>query len=261
MKNTKKSNDMDDEIIIKLSDIKKTYNSSSGTFDAVNSVSISVKKGEIYGIIGFSGAGKSTLLRCINLLEKPTSGEVYVNSQNLLNLRHKDLLKSRRNIGMIFQHFNLIANSTVYENVSFPLEISGIKKKDRKDRIKDSLEIVDIADKADTYPAKLSGGQKQRVAIARAMAMKPEILLCDEPTSALDPQTTDTIIKYLKHINEVTGTTIVIVTHEMETARKLCHRIGVMEKGKLIETLDMKEKSINPKSAIGQYLFGDGEGI
>lgn len=247
--------------MIRLSEINKTYQTSNGSLQAVDSVSIHVNAGEIYGVIGFSGAGKSTLLRCINLLERPDSGTVVVDGENFTELSRKELLIRRQNIGMIFQHFNLLGNCTVFENVAFPLEIAEVTKIERRKRILKSLEIVDLTEKVNDYPAKLSGGQKQRVAIARAIVVQPKILLCDEPTSALDPQTTGAILSYLKRVNEEMGITIVLVTHEMEAARAICGRVAVMEKGKLIETIDMADVGFSPQSRIAKYLFINGEGI
>ncbi len=247
--------------MIQLSEVSKTYLTSTGPLKAVESVSIHVTQGEIYGIIGFSGAGKSTLLRCINLLERPDSGKVIVDGEDLALLSKKILLKRRQSIGMIFQNFNLLANCSVYKNVSFPLEIAGIPQDDRKERILNSLRIVDLFEKAHDYPAKLSGGQKQRVAIARAIVSNPKILLCDEPTSALDPQTTESILHYLVQINNELGITIILVTHEMEAARAICGRVSVMEKGRLIETLDMNDSDVSPHSKIAKYLFSNGAGI
>jgi D-methionine transport system ATP-binding protein len=247
--------------MIYLSEISKTYKTSAGTLNAVDHVSVHIGRGEIYGIIGFSGAGKSTLLRCINLLERPDRGRVSVDGEDFTVLTRRELLKRRQDIGMIFQHYNLLGNATVYDNVAFPLEISKIPKAERRKRILDSLSIVDLSEKAGDYPAKLSGGQKQRVSIARAIAMNPKILLCDEPTSALDPQTTESILHYLKRLNEELGITIVLVTHEMEAARMICGRVSVMENGRLVETIDMADTAVIPQSQIAKYLFYNGEGI
>jgi D-methionine transport system ATP-binding protein len=241
--------------MIRLENINKTYQTSNGPFQVINSVSLEVKEGEIYGIIGFSGAGKSTLLRCINLLERPDSGRVIIKGEDLMTLPKKHLLQRRLGMGMIFQDFNLIGNRTVYENVSFPLEIAGIAKPEQKERICKSLDIVGLSDKARDYPAKLSGGQKQRVAIARTIASRPKLLLCDEPTSALDPQTTKGILGFLKRLNEEMGITIVIVTHEMAVVRSICNRVSVMENGKLVETIDLSGEQIVPCSKIAQFLF------
>jgi len=247
--------------IIRLTDINKTYQTANGPLCAVNSVTVNIDAGEIYGFIGFSGAGKSTLLRCINLLERPDSGQVFVDGEDFTKLRKKELLKRRQKIGMIFQHFNLLQNATVYENVAFPLEIAGVDRKLRRERILYSLETVDILEKEAAYPAKLSGGQKQRVAIARAIVTNPKILLCDEPTSALDPQTTQSVLHYLKRINREFGITIVLVTHEMEAARSVCSRVSVMESGKVIETLNMSDSEFEPQSELAKFLFINGGGI
>lgn len=247
--------------MIYLSGINKLYKTSAGILKAVDNVSIHVGKGEIYGIIGFSGAGKSTLLRCINLLERPDTGKIIVDGEDFTQLTKRELLRQRQKIGMIFQHYNLLSNATVYDNVSFPLEISGLFKTERRQRIMNSLDIVDLSEKAKDYPAKLSGGQKQRVSIARAIAMNPKLLLCDEPTSALDPQTTESILHYLRRLNTELGLTIVLVTHEMEAARMICEHVSVMENGKLIETIDMTDSAAVPQSQIAKYLFYNGEGI
>ncbi|MDR3288717.1 MAG: ATP-binding cassette domain-containing protein [Peptococcaceae bacterium] len=247
--------------MIQLTDVKKTYSTSTGPLAAVDSVSIHIGKGEIFGFIGFSGAGKSTLLRCINLLEKPDAGSVRIDGEDLMALSKKDLLTRRQKIGMIFQHYNLLQNATVFDNVAFPLEIAGVNKSQRRERVLHSLKIVDLPEKAADYPSKLSGGQKQRVAIARAIVTAPKILLCDEPTSALDPQTTQSILKYLQRVNQELSITIVIVTHEMEAARKICNRVAVMERGKLIETLDMSAETLLPQSELAKYLFMNGDGI
>jgi D-methionine transport system ATP-binding protein len=247
--------------MIQLADINKTYQTSNGLLNAVESVTVHINKGEIYGIIGFSGAGKSTLLRCINLLERPDSGSVVVDGIELTKLSKKELLAQRLHIGMIFQHFNLLGNCTVYQNVDFPLDIAGVPKHERRKRIMESLAIVDLTEKEKDYPAKLSGGQKQRVAIARAIAMRPKIMLCDEPTSALDPKTTESILSYLKRINQSLGVTMVIVTHEMAAARFTCDRVSVMENGKFVETFDMLDTEFAPQSNIAKYLFSNGDGI
>ncbi|RXZ79145.1 ATP-binding cassette domain-containing protein [Paenibacillaceae bacterium] len=244
--------------MIQLQHINKTYPAANGPVQVIDSVSLQVQHGEIYGIIGFSGAGKSTLLRSINLLERPDSGAVLINGENIMLLSRKALLKRRMSMGMIFQHFNLIGNRTVYENVSFPLEIAGVPRAERKRLILESLEVVGLLEKAGDYPAKLSGGQKQRVAIARTMAQRPQILLCDEPTSALDPHTTESILAFLKQLNETRGITIVIVTHEMEVIKSICSRVSVMEQGKLVETINLSDPRPVPQTQIANYLlYGD----
>lgn len=241
--------------MISLKNVSKKFSTADGEFQAVSSVSLEINKGEIYGMIGFSGAGKSTLLRMINLLERPDTGSVFVDGVDLTKLAKKELLKQRLSMGMIFQHFNLLSNRTVSENVSFSLEIAGVAKAERKKRVNECLEIVGLADKANAYPAKLSGGQKQRVAIARALATQPSVLLCDEPTSALDPQTTESILKFLKEINENLGITIIIVTHEMEVIKSICNKVSVMEDGRVVETINLADSQFKPKSNIAQFLF------
>ncbi|MDR3233748.1 MAG: ATP-binding cassette domain-containing protein [Planctomycetaceae bacterium] len=247
--------------MIQLSNITKVFHTAGGVLTAVDNVSVHIEKGEIFAFIGFSGAGKSTLIRCINLLEKPDAGAVIVDNENLLELKKSELLKRRQKVGMIFQHYNLLQNATVFKNISFPLEIAGVPKKQRHERVMQCLETVHLTDKIKDYPVKLSGGQKQRVAIARAIVNEPKILLCDEPTSALDPQTTETILSYLKRINEAFGITIVIVTHEMSVARTICHRVGVMERGCLIETITINGDTEVPQSEFGKILFSGGGGI
>jgi D-methionine transport system ATP-binding protein len=243
--------------MIKLQNVSKSYADSNGTFQAVKPVSLHVEEGDIYGIIGFSGAGKSTLLRLVNLLEKPDEGSVIVNGEELTNLSGKELRRARQSIAMIFQHFNLLNNRTVAENVAFPLEIAGIGKEERAKRVQECLDIVGLMEKADSYPAKLSGGQKQRVAIARALASRPKVLLCDEPTSALDPQTTRTILEFLKEINQRFGVTILLVTHEMNVVKEICNKVAVMENGQLVEKLSLTERDIRPKSEIAKLLFAE----
>ncbi|NLG82181.1 MAG: ATP-binding cassette domain-containing protein [Bacilli bacterium] len=217
--------------MIRLENVVKHYR----TTEAVNGVTLTINKGEIYGIIGYSGAGKSTLIRMINLLEKPTSGKLYVNEIDLLGLSPKELRLQRRKIGMIFQHFNLLSNKTVFDNVAFPLKIAKVKKDIIHNRVTELLNLVGVSSKANHYPSELSGGEKQRVGIARALANNPEVLLCDEVTSALDPETTKQILNLLKTINEKFGITIVLISHEMAVVKEICHRVAVMEKGKIIE--------------------------
>ncbi|GHU41713.1 hypothetical protein FACS1894111_04420 [Clostridia bacterium] len=247
--------------MIQLNNINKTYKTSSGLLKAVDAVSVHIEKGEVFGFIGFSGAGKSTLLRCINLLERPDEGGVQVDGEDFTGLSKKELLKQRQKIGMIFQNYNLLQNANVFDNVAFPLEIAHVPKESRREHVEKSLAIVDLSEKARDYPAKLSGGQKQRVAIARAIVTEPKILLCDEPTSALDPQTTQSILEYLKRVNQDLGITVVIVTHEMEAARHVCDRVAVMEHGKLIETVTMSASSSLAQSDLAKMLFVDGGGI
>lgn len=218
--------------MIKLSNIRKTYDGSTYALQGIN---LDIAKGEIYGIIGKSGAGKSTLIRCINMLEAPTSGEVVVDGLNLTKMADNQLRLARKDIGMIFQHFNLLSSATVYENVAFPLKLSGKSAKEIQDKVLPLLELVGLESKKDQYPAQLSGGQKQRVGIARALANNPKVLLCDEATSALDPQTTKSILDLLKDINQSLQLTIVLITHEMQVIKEICDKVAVIENGKIIE--------------------------
>lgn len=219
-------------------------------FTAVDNVSLKVEKNDIYGIVGFSGAGKSTLVRTINLLQRPSSGEVLINGENILNLSNKELRARRKNIGMIFQHFNLLNNITVLDNVIYPIRKLKIPKNEKIKKAKELLEVVGIGDKADNYPRELSGGQQQRCAIARALASNPEILLCDEASSALDPKTTKQILKLLKDLNEKLGLTIVIITHQMEVVKDLCNKCAVMQDGKIVESGSTLEIFANPKDPL-----------
>ena len=228
---------------------------------AVDDVSLDIPRGSIQGIIGFSGAGKSTLLRNINLLQRPTSGEVWVSGTELLGLDGEQLRQARHQMGMIFQGFNLVNNLTVADNVALSLKLAGVRdRKQRRRRAAEAMEIVDISDKTQHYPAQLSGGQKQRVAIARALATKPEVLLCDEPTSALDPFTTATVLQYLADVNREFGITVVIVTHEMEVIRSLADHVAVMEDGRVVEQFpatELHRPGFAPHTPIGRYLVSD----
>ena len=205
--------------MIELKNVSKTFDSGTGEVDALKNVSLTIEDGDIYGIIGMSGAGKSTLVRCINLLERPTSGEVIVNGEHLDTMSPAQLRAARRDITMIFQHFNLLMQRTCLKNICFPMEISGVKKADAEKKARELLELVGLPDKADAYPAQLSGGQKQRIAIARALATNPKVLLCDEATSALDPKTTRQILELIKDINAKLGITVVIITHQMSVVK------------------------------------------
>lgn len=236
--------------IVQLKNIDVTFHNEGKTIEAVKDVSINVQKGDVFGVIGYSGAGKSTLVRVINLLQKPTAGEVIVNDQKLTELSAKDLRKARKNIGMIFQHFNLMRSLTVFGNVAFPLRDSKLSKQARKDKVNNLLELVGLSDRANNYPSQLSGGQKQRVAIARALASDPEILISDEATSALDPKTTTEILSLLGRLNKELGITIVIITHEMDAIKQICNRVAVMEEGKLIEEGDLLTIFANPKKKL-----------
>lgn len=219
-------------------------------FLACDDVSLHVEKNDIYGIVGFSGAGKSTLVRTINLLQRPSAGSVIVKGENLLDLSKKDLRAKRKNIGMIFQHFNLLNNITILDNVIYPIRKLKIPKEEKVKKARELLEVVGIADKADSYPRELSGGQQQRCAIARALASDPEILLCDEATSALDPKTTKQILSLLKELNQRLGLTIVIITHQMEVVKDLCNKCAVMQDGKIVENGSTLEIFANPKDLL-----------
>lgn len=221
--------------MIKLEHISKSFDTIAGNVHAVKDVNLEIQDGEIFGIIGFSGAGKSTLVRCINLLERPTKGSIIVNGQDLTTLSKKELREVRKKIGMIFQHFNLMRSRTVYQNIAFPLRKSGLSKAEKDEKIKSLLKLVGLSDKEKAYPSQLSGGQKQRVAIARALANDPNVLLCDEATSALDPQTTKSILKLLKQVNEELNITIVLITHEMAVVKDICDRVAIMEQGVVVE--------------------------
>lgn len=234
--------------MIKITNIKKTYKSKDGNVNALDDINLNINKGDIYGIIGPSGAGKSTLIRIINLLEKPTSGEILIDGTDLTKLSKNELREERKEIGMIFQTFNLMNNSTVSENIAFPMVISHIDKNIIKKRLDELLELVGLKDKENIYPAKLSGGQKQRVGIARSLANNPKILLCDEPTSALDPVTTKSILELLKDINKKLGITIVLITHQMEVIKTICNKTAVIENGLIVEEGLTQDILSNPSS-------------
>ncbi|UCZ52570.1 methionine ABC transporter ATP-binding protein [Bacillus shivajii] len=233
--------------MISLSKLVKTFNTRDGKVTAVDHIDLTIEKGEIFGIIGYSGAGKSTLIRLLNMLEAPTSGEVSVADKNMNNLSKKELRNARQEIGMIFQHFNLLWSRTVKENIAFPLEIKGVPKKERDNRVNELIELVGLSGRGGSYPSQLSGGQKQRVGIARALANNPKVLLCDEATSALDPKTTESILDLLVDINEKLGLTIVLITHEMHVIRKICHRVAVMEDGQIVEQGNVLDIFKKPK--------------
>ena len=236
--------------MIELTHISKNFASGGRTVHAVQDVSLSIGKGEIFGIIGFSGAGKSTLVRCINLLERPTSGSVTVDGKEMTALSVRELRQARKKIGMIFQHFNLMPSRTVFGNVAYPLRGSGLSREQIADKVHRLLELVGIGDKAEAYPKQLSGGQKQRVAIARALANDPNVLLCDEATSALDPQTTKAILRLLKDLNEKLGITVVIITHEMAVVKEICDRVAVMEHGRVVEQGEVFNVFADPRQEI-----------
>lgn len=233
--------------MIELVNVEKTYYSKAGDIHALKKTTLSIKAGEIFGIIGLSGAGKSTLVRCINMLERPTNGQVFVDGADLTAMSEAQLRKARQSIGMIFQHFNLLTSRTVYQNIAFPLEIQGLSKAEIDKRVCPLLELVQLQDRANYYPSQLSGGQKQRVGIARALASNPKVLLCDEATSALDPQTTKSILELLQDINKKLNLTIVLITHQMEVVKMICDRVAVMENGNIIEEGSMVDMFTNPQ--------------
>ena len=236
--------------MIKLSNIEKIYDSPAGQVHALKGINLEIAKGEIYGIIGLSGAGKSTLVRCINMLERPTKGEVFVDGQDMTKLNESELRTARKNIGMIFQHFNLLSSATVYENIAFPLTLSNVSKSDIEKKVRPLLELVGLKDKANQYPAQLSGGQKQRVGIARALASDPKILLCDEATSALDPQTTKSILALIKDINKKLSLTVVVITHEMQVIKEICDKVAVISNGVIAERGEVLKVFTNPQHEI-----------
>lgn len=246
------------EPMIQVENLCKRFETKGGTVEAAKSISFSIEKGEIFGIIGLSGAGKSTLVRCLNLLERPTSGTVKVNGKNLTELSEKELRKERQKIGMIFQHFNLLMQRTALDNVCFPMEIAGIGKAEARKKALEYLRIVGLEEKALSYPSQLSGGQKQRVAIARVLASDPQILLCDEATSALDPQTTKAILELIKEINRDYGITVVVITHEMSVVQEICDKVAVLERGSLVETGTVEELFRNPKTDEARKLVFSG---
>lgn len=233
--------------MIELLNVEKIYYSKAGDIHALRPTTLNIKAGEIFGIIGLSGAGKSTLIRCINMLERPTGGKVFVNGEELTAMSEAQLRKARQSIGMIFQHFNLLSSRTVYENIAFPLEIQGMSKEAIDKRVRPLLELVQLSERADYYPSQLSGGQKQRVGIARALASDPKVLLCDEATSALDPQTTQSILQLLLDINKKMQLTIVLITHQMEVVKTICDRVAVIENGVIIEEGSMIDVFTDPR--------------
>lgn len=242
---------------IELKHISKTFEQGQSDVHAVKDVSLSIEKGDIFGIIGLSGAGKSTLVRCINYLEVPTEGQVLIDGTDLGTLSEKELRKKRSEIGMIFQHFNLLMQKNVLDNIAFPLQLSGMKKKNAREKARDYLKTVGLSDKENAYPAQLSGGQKQRVAIARALAGSPKILLCDEATSALDPQTTASILSLLREINETMGLTIVIITHQMSVVKDICKHMAVMEGGHIVEQGPTEEIFKHPQTPVAKQFLKD----
>lgn len=247
--------------MLRLENVQKTYGRGAKQVQALRGVSLDVLPGEIFGIIGLSGAGKSTLIRCINLLERPEQGTVLIDGIDVTGFSGRRLRSVRRSIGMIFQHFNLLANRTAAGNISFPMEIVGKPKKERARRVAELLEFVGLSHKADRYPAELSGGEKQRVGIARALATEPRILLCDEATSALDPETTVSILNLLRSINRSLGLTIVMVTHQMHVVRSTCHRVAVLDQGHVVEVGPVDEVFANPQATMTRRLLKEATAI
>ena len=241
---------------IQIRNLHKVYQIPGGEVHALQNINLTIEKGDIYGIIGMSGAGKSTLIRCLNRLDTPTDGQVLIDGQNVLAMKKKELLQTRRRMAMIFQQFNLQMQKTVARNVRYPLEIAGVPKKEADARVMELLRIVGLEEKAKAYPAQLSGGQKQRVAIARALAGDPEMLLCDEATSALDPMTTQSILALLQKINQEMGITVVLITHEMAVIRQICNKVAILDGGKLAEEGSVDDVFMHTKSAAGRRLFG-----
>jgi len=241
--------------MLEVKNLTKSYSVKSGTFYALKDVSITVNKGEIFGFIGLSGAGKTSLARCVSSLEKADSGDIYLNGINITKLKGKKLRDMRKRMGFVFQHFNLLMNSTVFENIAFPLRINKVSNEKIKTRVNELLQIVGLTEKADAYPATLSGGQKQRVGIARALAAEPEIVICDEATSALDPDTTRGVLSLIKKIGKETGVTFLVITHEMDVIKEICTHVAVMEDGNIIETGSVLEVLTKPKTETAKRFF------
>ncbi len=248
--------------MIELKHISKTFPTADGVFQALDDINLTIRDGDIFGIVGMSGAGKSTLVRCINLLERPTAGQVVIDGQDLMELSAPQLREKRRSISMIFQQFNLLMQRTCLGNICFPMEIAGVPKGEARKRALEYLDIVGLPDKANAYPAQLSGGQKQRIAIARALASNPKVLLCDEATSALDPTTTRSILRLIQDINRRMGITAVIITHEMAVVEEICSHVAILERGRMVETGTVEEVFSNPKTEAGRRLvFPEGANI
>ena len=248
--------------MIEIKNLSKSFATTDGVVDALRDVSLTIRDGDIYGIIGMSGAGKSTLVRCINMLERPTEGSVVINGQDIGSLKPAALRELRRSVSMIFQGFNLLMQRTCLKNICFPMELAGVKKADAVKRAKELLEIVGLPNKANAYPAQLSGGQKQRIAIARALASDPKVLLCDEATSALDPQTTHSILELIREINEKTGITVVIITHQMSVVEEICNRVAILDDGRVAEEGEVSAIFSRPQSSAARKLvFPDSEPV
>ena len=240
--------------MIELRNLSKRFETPGGTVEALRHINLTVRDGDIYGIIGMSGAGKSTLVRCINMLERPSEGEVLLDGQNLSALSEKELRAVRRKVTMIFQSFNLLMQRNCLKNIMLPLTLSGMGKREAEARAKALLEVVGLPDKAGAYPAQLSGGQQQRVAIARALATDPRVLLCDEATSALDPKTTHTILELIRDINRKMGITVIVITHQMSVVQEICNRVAILENGAVVEEGEVAEVFTNPRAAATQTL-------
>ncbi len=241
--------------MIEVSNVNKVFYQGDKAINALKDIDLIIPQGTIFGVIGSSGAGKSTLIRCVNMLEAPTSGRVVVDGVDLTQLSQPDLCEARRNIGMIFQHFNLLSSRTVFNNVALPLELSGRNKAETNEKVTELLSLVGLADKRDTYPANLSGGQKQRVAIARALASDPKVLLCDEATSALDPATTQSILELLREINRTLNITMLLITHEMDVVKSICHQVAIIGDGELVEKGTVGEIFAHPKTALAHEFI------
>ena len=245
--------------MIELKQLSKTFPTAEGSFDALREIDLTIADGDIFGVVGMSGAGKSTLVRCINLLERPTAGQVLIDGRDMTALPPKELREMRRSISMIFQQFNLLMQRTCLGNICFPMEIAGVKPAEARKRALELLEIVSLPDKADAYPAQLSGGQKQRIAIARALASDPKVLLCDEATSALDPTTTRSILRLIQDINRRMGITVIVITHEMTVVEEICSHVAILDHGRMVETGAVEEIFQNPKTEAGRRLvYPDG---
>lgn len=241
--------------MIEISNLNKVFYQGNTAINALKEINLTIPQGQIFGVIGSSGAGKSTLIRCVNMLEAPTSGDVIVDGVNLTKLSQVDLCQARRNIGMIFQHFNLLSSRTVFDNIALPLELAGENKTNIEKKVTELLSLVGLADKRNTYPANLSGGQKQRVAIARALASDPKVLLCDEATSALDPATTQSILELLREINRQLNITILLITHEMDVVKSICHQVAIIGDGELVEKGSIGEIFAHPKTDLAHQFI------
>ena len=241
--------------IIQIQGLAKTFGAGAGAVHALEHIDLQIERGEIFGIIGLSGAGKSTLVRCMNLLEQPTEGRVVVDGGELTALTEQQLRRARQSIGMIFQGFNLLMQRTALDNITFPLELTGVPRRKARKKAQELLDLVGLGDRAEAYPAQLSGGQKQRVAIARALATDPKVLLCDEATSALDPTTTQSILSLLKDLNQKLGVTVVVITHEMKVVEQICHRVAIIAESRIVEIGEVSEVFCHPKTSAARRLI------